>query len=423
MKLNKKTIKILVIGISSLLAILVVVGLVVCRRDEEPPPTPTPEIIEETPEPEIIEVESIRIILESTEIIKGTRFIPEVIIQPEDATDKTFELHSENEDVLRPHGQYWIAAEVGEADLIATAANGIMGLVTVIVVSPIESVEFEEDEITLELGDTITLTPTTVPENAIMDLPIRFTSDNGDVALVMGDGTIVAVGAGTAIIECTVGDVSTTIKVTVVIPVRQIIINLDRRVYSIGNKVEFSVRVFPEDTTEPSYTISYSGAAVNPAGNNSFVCAAAGDVTITATAENGVSGNLVITVYDLLALAEEVHRLTNAERVRAGSPELIKMPSLTQAAGVRANEIITSFSHTRPDGRSFLTALDEKNIPYTLAGENIAGRQRNPAEAMQTWMNSQIDRDIILESGFVYLGVGVSMDSNGSLYWTLLFTD
>jgi len=240
---------------------------------------------------------------------------------------------------------------------------------------------------------------------------------------VMTDGTVLAVGVGTAYIECTIDGCSATIKITVISPVRQILIDLNRRVYSIGDKVTFSVRINPDDATDPTYTVGHSGADVSSVSQNSFICSAAGEVIITVTAANGVSDSVTITVHDLTVFAEEVHRLTNTERANAGLAQLEKMPTLEEAAGVRANEIIESFSHTRPDGRTFATALDEKNIPYHIAGENLAAGQRDPAEVVKAWMDSPDHRDAILESDFTNIGIGVTMDDDGRLYWSQLFTN
>jgi len=424
--MSKKTTRALIYILSILLVTLVLIVSTIFRQTAKPDDTPVTEINVETPQPtpEKIEVVSISIRLESTEVAKGSRFIPEIIIQPSDATDKTYELYSSNEEVLYPIGQYWIAADVGTVDLVVTASNGITGYATVTVISTIDSIEFLEDEITLHVGDTLVLTPITDPIEALENFNVTFTSDNENVAIASPDGTILAVGVGTATIECTIGQTSATIKLTVVNPVRQVIINLNRRVFSLGEKVEFSVRIHPEDAIDSTYTVSYSGAAVSAAGDNSFVCAAAGDVTITAKTVNGVTGNFVITVHDLAALADEVLRLTNIERAHAGVGALEKMQVLAQAADVRANEIIVSFDHTRPDGRECATVLKELNVPYTTAGENLAKGYSTPEIAVKAWMNSKTGhREALLDSDYKHIGVGVAMDGYGGLYWTQLFTD
>jgi uncharacterized protein YkwD/plastocyanin len=423
--MSKKTFRILTVILSVLLGalVLLIVLMASCQNERELPPelSPTPDVIRETPgpTPDIVEVESISILLESNEIFNGSRFQPEVIIYPENATHKIFDIYSENEDIVRPHGRFWLAAGVGTTNIIVKASNGVIGSVTITVIPAIESVSFERDELTMNVGDTIRLTPITVPRDAILDFPATFKSGNTDVAVVMEDGTVIASRAGTAVIECTVGDVTATVRITVVNAVRQISINLDRRFFRTGERVEFSVQIQPETASNQEYTVTYRGATVTPGSNNSFTTVSGGDVTITATAANGVTGSVTVMVHDLSAYADEVLRLTNIERANAGLAPLVRMQVLVRAADIRANEIITSFSHTRPDGREFGTVLSD--VGYNLAAENLASGQTTPAEAVQAWMDSPGHREAILETDFSSLGVGVAMDNNGKLFWTQIF--
>ena len=72
------------------------------------------------------------------------------------------------------------------------------------------------------------------------------------------------------------------------------------------------------------------------------------------------------------AFANEVVRLVNEERAKAGLPALTVDRGAASAAQVRAKEIERSFSHTRPDGSSFNSALTEAGVNFRGAGENIA---------------------------------------------------
>ena len=87
----------------------------------------------------------------------------------------------------------------------------------------------------------------------------------------------------------------------------------------------------------------------------------------------------------------------------------------------RAKEIQISFAHTRPDGRSFSTALTDRGIRYYNAGENIAWGQQSPEEVMQAWMNSEGHRANILNPKFTKLGIGHTTDAAGRQYWSQLF--
>jgi uncharacterized protein YkwD len=88
---------------------------------------------------------------------------------------------------------------------------------------------------------------------------------------------------------------------------------------------------------------------------------------------------------------------------------------------VRAEELIQSFSHTRPDGTSCFTAFDEFGVDYRAAGENIAAGQKTPEDVVNSWMNSSGHRANILSENFTAIGVGVAEDVNGTLYWVQMF--
>lgn len=131
--------------------------------------------------------------------------------------------------------------------------------------------------------------------------------------------------------------------------------------------------------------------------------------------EGAASGNKT-------SLAKQVLTLVNEERTKAGLKELTMSSSLTTAATKRSTEIITSFSHTRPNGSQPQTVLKEYGISYNAFGENIAYGQQSAKAVMNAWMNSEGHRANILSSKFGKIGIGC-VEKNGVLYWTQLFTN
>lgn len=120
---------------------------------------------------------------------------------------------------------------------------------------------------------------------------------------------------------------------------------------------------------------------------------------------------------------QQVINLVNQERAKAGLSPLTESAAVSQAAVVRAQEISKSFSHTRPDGSSFSTALDQSGASYHTSGENIAYGQETPEMVMNSWMNSQGHRANILNSKYTKIGVGYYVDGNGRSHWAQLFTN
>lgn len=113
---------------------------------------------------------------------------------------------------------------------------------------------------------------------------------------------------------------------------------------------------------------------------------------------------------------EEVLRLVNVERANNGLSALGYAYQAQSAADVRAAEITQVFDHTRPNGTTCFTALDEAGVTYYTAGENIAMGYTTPAAVVDGWMNSPGHRANILHPNFTQLAVGI----NGTA-WVQLF--
>ena len=120
--------------------------------------------------------------------------------------------------------------------------------------------------------------------------------------------------------------------------------------------------------------------------------------------------------------ASEVVLLTNSARGQNGYAALVEDGALSEAAAVRAREIARSFSHTRPSGASFSSALSESGVSYLRAGENIASGQKSASEVVNAWMNSPGHRANILNSNYSRIG-SASVNIDGTLYWVQLFAD
>ena len=113
--------------------------------------------------------------------------------------------------------------------------------------------------------------------------------------------------------------------------------------------------------------------------------------------------------------------LVNEERAKAGLNPVTLKEDVTAAAQVRAMESEISFSHTRPNGTSFASALKEAGVSYRGAGENIAWGQKSPEEVMRGWMNSAGHRANILNEKYTAIGVGYHQNNKGVNYWSQLF--
>ena len=116
----------------------------------------------------------------------------------------------------------------------------------------------------------------------------------------------------------------------------------------------------------------------------------------------------------------EVLRLTNIERQKAGLKTLTYLSTLDEGAKIRSIEIITHFSHTRPDGSRFFTVFGP-NFQYRNIGENLATGFRTPEQVVNAWMNSDSHRANILNERFEQLSVAVTRGDDGKFRWVQIF--
>ena len=116
----------------------------------------------------------------------------------------------------------------------------------------------------------------------------------------------------------------------------------------------------------------------------------------------------------------EVLRLVNKERAKVGAPPLRFAKDLAASAYVRAVELPTKFSHTRPNGTKCFTAMPQRGH---ILGENLAGGQTSPQQVVQAWMDSKTHRDNILNPKYTDLGVVYyyRADSKYKHYWVQHF--
>ena len=76
----------------------------------------------------------------------------------------------------------------------------------------VESFELSKPSVSLTIGETAQLAVQNIIPASVNPLASRWTSSNEDVACVCADGTIMAVGEGTATVTCTMGDADLACK-------------------------------------------------------------------------------------------------------------------------------------------------------------------------------------------------------------------
>jgi uncharacterized protein YkwD len=112
-----------------------------------------------------------------------------------------------------------------------------------------------------------------------------------------------------------------------------------------------------------------------------------------------------------------IMRLTNEQRAANGLPALAYDYNLQGAADTRASEQTVSFSHTRPNGTDWSTAVPAN--AYYFLGENLAScdgiltDESFASSCVNWWMQSEGHRANILNGNYTVMAVGVAITANG----------
>ena len=121
---------------------------------------------------------------------------------------------------------------------------------------------------------------------------------------------------------------------------------------------------------------------------------------------------------------DEVVRLVNLERARAGLVPVVQNQTLEDQATRYACEMIyyDFFAHENPfTGSHLADRAAEFGYDYQMIGENLAAGQSTPAQVMADWMASEGHKRNILEPNFTELGVGVRSGGTYGTYWVQEF--
>ncbi|WP_050182093.1 SafA/ExsA family spore coat assembly protein [Domibacillus robiginosus] len=130
--------------------------------------------------------------------------------------------------------------------------------------------------------------------------------------------------------------------------------------------------------------------------------------------------NIPTVSTNITNMEEEVVRLVNIERQKAGLKPLTQNWELSRVARIKSQDMMNNhyFSHNSPTYGTPFNMMKNFGITYKSAGENIAQGQTTPAAVMKAWMNSAGHKANILNSNFTQIGVGYEPNGN---YWTQQF--
>ena len=276
---------------------------------------------------------------------------------------------------------------VGEYDAKVTAkdssGNVTEETIKIKVIDP--TITLNQESIELTEGETSKLEATVKGKEET----VTYSSSDESIATVNEEGTVTAIKEGTTTIKVNANGVEASCEVKVK---AKAVVNKSSNSSSNVSSGSSSV-----GGNSNSGNNSFSGGSVNNGGGSSS------------------NGGSVELSYDY-ASAKQAFDLQNQKRSENGLKPLIWNEELYNAAKVRAKEIVTNWSHTRPNGDRGPDSL----IPtlYGGIGENLAKGSKTSSSVVNGWMNSSGHRANILDNYFVYGAVARYGD-----YWVTIFAE
>lgn len=161
----------------------------------------------------------------------------------------------------------------------------------------VSEVHLDQTSLSLNVGESVTLTATVLPEYAT-DKTVTWTSSNTSVATVDSNGKVKAIAGGSTTITATAGGVSASCTVTVTVPVTSISLNKTELTLKIGESETLVATVSPSNASNKSVSWKSENtnvATVNQSGKVTAVEEGTAKITVT-TKDGSKKATCVVTV-------------------------------------------------------------------------------------------------------------------------------
>ncbi len=131
-------------------------------------------------------------------------------------------------------------------------------------------------------------------------------------------------------------------------------------------------------------------------------------------------------VQDLYSIETQVFNMINHLRIQKGMQKLNLNPVVTNIARLRSTDMVNRnyFSHYTPEGKHTTAILSENGVMYASSAE-ILYRASPPSwgppeTIINTWLGSNIHRDIIFTPQFSQVGISI-VDGGNKRVVTVIF--
>jgi uncharacterized protein YjdB len=265
----------------------------------------------------VILADSIVVVGEKNEIEIGEVLNLEAIVYPENTSDTRLTWESSDNSiatVVEYGHNLGIVTGVapGTCDIYAICGEvRTRGTYQITVKNPVvfaESVVLDPSEAELQVGGTIEIRATVLPDN-VTNSSLKWCSSDETVAIVSKNGVVTAVGPGSCDITATCDEAVGICHVTVLPPAisaDSVVLDPTSAELEVGASITIAATVLPENVTNPELLWQSSDEAVATVSQNGVVTAVGpGSCDITATCGNAV-GTCHVTVLEPIIYAESV---------------------------------------------------------------------------------------------------------------------
>ena len=229
-----------------------------------------------------VEVSSVSLNTATIEMVEGETFSLVATVLPKDAEYDGVTWASSNASVASVNSGTVTALKEGTATITASA-GGKSATCSVKVsakIITVTSISLDKTSLSMQVGETETLTATVKPDDAT-DKTVVWTSSDGAVASV-SNGKITALKSGKVTITAKSGTCSAECVVTVSVNTESITLDKTTLSLAVGETATLAATVKPDDATDKTVTWSSSDESVASVDNGKVTALKSGKATVMA---------------------------------------------------------------------------------------------------------------------------------------------
>lgn len=242
-----------------------------------------------------VEVSSVSLNTATIEIVEGETFSLVATVLPKDAEYDGVTWASSNASVASVNSGTVTAVKDGTATITASAGgkSATCNVKVSAKIVAVTSITLDKTSLSMQVGDTETLTATIKPEDAT-DKTIVWTSSDEAVVSV-SNGKITALKSGKATITAKSSTCSAECMVTVSVNTESITLDKTTLSLAVGESATLTATVKPDDATDKTVTWSSSDESVVKVDNGKVTARKSGTSTVSAKC-GGKTAECVVTV-------------------------------------------------------------------------------------------------------------------------------